>query len=101
MGSNIENVRSQDYDDMTSGIGFLITVHNRNHLASVMRRLRALPPVLRIMRLMPSAPVALRSARARGVAGTVDPATRPGAVGYDTAAVPARGRGGFFLSGGE
>jgi guanosine-3',5'-bis(diphosphate) 3'-pyrophosphohydrolase len=98
MGSNIENVRSQDYDDMTTSIGFLITVHNRDHLASVMRRLRALAPVLRIMRVMPSAPVATRSARVRG--GTADVAARPAGSGYDSA-VPARGRGGFFLSRGE
>jgi RelA/SpoT family (p)ppGpp synthetase len=51
MGSNIENVRSQERDGMTSTISFLVTVHNRRHLARVMRRLRALPPVMRIVRV--------------------------------------------------
>jgi (p)ppGpp synthase/HD superfamily hydrolase len=51
MGSNIENVRSQERDGTSSTISFLINVHGRGHLASIMRRLRALGPVLRIVRV--------------------------------------------------
>jgi guanosine-3',5'-bis(diphosphate) 3'-pyrophosphohydrolase len=51
MGSNIENVRSQERDGMSSTISFLVTVRDRRNLASVMRRLRSLPPVMRIARV--------------------------------------------------
>jgi guanosine-3',5'-bis(diphosphate) 3'-pyrophosphohydrolase len=51
MGSNIENVRTQERDGMSSTIGFLINVRGRRHLAAIMRRLRALDPVLRIVRV--------------------------------------------------
>jgi guanosine-3',5'-bis(diphosphate) 3'-pyrophosphohydrolase len=51
MGSNIENVRSQERDGLSSTISFLINVRGRRHLAAIMRRLRALGPVLRIVRV--------------------------------------------------
>ncbi len=51
MGSNIENVRSQERDGMSSTISFLVNVRGRRHLAATMRRLRALPEVMRIVRV--------------------------------------------------
>jgi len=51
MGCNIENVSSHERDGMSSTIGFLVNVHGRRHLASIIRRLRALGPVLRIVRV--------------------------------------------------
>jgi len=51
MGSNIENVRSDERDGMTSTINFLVNVSDRVHLAQIMRRLRALPTVMRIARV--------------------------------------------------
>jgi (p)ppGpp synthase/HD superfamily hydrolase len=51
MGSNIENVSSHDHDNMTSTLRFLVSVHDRRHLALIRSRLRALPPVISITRL--------------------------------------------------
>jgi guanosine-3',5'-bis(diphosphate) 3'-pyrophosphohydrolase len=51
MGSNIENVRSQDPDGMTSILNLLVSVRGRRHLEQIMRRLRALPVVMRIVRV--------------------------------------------------
>ncbi len=51
MDSNIENVRSQERDGMSSTISFLLNVRGRRHLAATMRRLRALPEVMRIQRV--------------------------------------------------
>lgn len=51
MGSNIENVRSHDRDGMTSTISFLVNVRDRRHLAKIMRHLRALPAVMRLVRI--------------------------------------------------
>ncbi len=52
MGSNIENVGMEERDGLTSTLDFVIVVNNRKHLAQIMRRLRALPPVMRIYRLL-------------------------------------------------
>jgi guanosine-3',5'-bis(diphosphate) 3'-pyrophosphohydrolase len=49
-GSNIENVGIADGDGLTNTLKFRITVHNREHLASVMRRVRSIPAVIRITR---------------------------------------------------
>ena len=49
-GSNIENVKTHEQDGMTSTISFLVNVRGRRHLAGIMRRLRALPVVMRIER---------------------------------------------------
>ena len=49
-GSNIENVGIEDGDGLTNTLKFRISVHNRQHLASVMRRVRSIPPVIRISR---------------------------------------------------
>jgi (p)ppGpp synthase/HD superfamily hydrolase len=48
--SNIENVGIEERDGLTNVLRFRITVHNRQHLASVMRRVRNIPAVIRISR---------------------------------------------------
>jgi guanosine-3',5'-bis(diphosphate) 3'-pyrophosphohydrolase len=48
--SNIENVGMEERDGLTNVLLFRITVHNRQHLASVMRRVRNIPSVIRISR---------------------------------------------------
>ncbi|PLY17079.1 MAG: guanosine-3',5'-bis(diphosphate) 3'-diphosphatase [Sedimenticola sp.] len=50
MGSNIENVGMKERDGLTSTLQFVMTVKDRRHLANIMRRLRAIPTVLRIAR---------------------------------------------------
>jgi GTP diphosphokinase / guanosine-3',5'-bis(diphosphate) 3'-diphosphatase len=50
-GSNIEYVNSREKDGMTSTLDFTINVQGRAHLATIMRRLRQIPLVLRITRL--------------------------------------------------
>lgn len=52
MGSNIENVNMDELDGLTSALRFVIKVEDRKHLARIIRRLRALPPVLRISRML-------------------------------------------------
>jgi GTP diphosphokinase / guanosine-3',5'-bis(diphosphate) 3'-diphosphatase len=51
MGSNIENVQSREKDGTNSALDFLLMVHSRKHLAQIMRRLRAIPLVMRIRRM--------------------------------------------------
>ncbi len=48
--SNIENVGIEEGDGLTNSLKFLLTVRNRQHLASIMRRVRNIPPVIRITR---------------------------------------------------
>jgi len=48
--SNIENVAIEERDGLTNVLRFVISVHNRQHLASVMRRVRNIPAVIRINR---------------------------------------------------
>ncbi|MES9897620.1 MAG: bifunctional GTP diphosphokinase/guanosine-3',5'-bis pyrophosphate 3'-pyrophosphohydrolase [Sedimenticola sp.] len=50
MGSNIENVVTEERDGLTSTLDFIITVDDRIHLAKIMKRLRQLKPVMRIYR---------------------------------------------------
>lgn len=50
MGSNIEKVKTHERDGMTSTISFRVIVRGRKHLAGIMRRLHALPLVMRIER---------------------------------------------------
>ncbi len=50
MGSNIENVDIEERDGMTSSLIFTITIHDRVHLARLMRRIRAIQLVMRIYR---------------------------------------------------
>ncbi len=49
--SNIENVAIEERDGLTNTLIFTITVHNRKHLANIMRRVRGIPSVVRISRL--------------------------------------------------
>jgi (p)ppGpp synthase/HD superfamily hydrolase len=48
--SNIENVGIEERDGLTNKLQFTITVHNRQHLARVMRRVRNIPAVIKITR---------------------------------------------------
>ena len=50
MGCNIENVDIEERDGMTSSLIFTITVHDRLHLARLMRRIRSIQLVMRIYR---------------------------------------------------
>lgn len=49
-GANINNVDIEERDGRISSLGFVITVHDRQHLASIMRHVRALEQVTRIRR---------------------------------------------------
>ncbi|HET7176265.1 MAG TPA: bifunctional GTP diphosphokinase/guanosine-3',5'-bis pyrophosphate 3'-pyrophosphohydrolase [Gammaproteobacteria bacterium] len=49
-GSNIEHVNLQERDDQASVLTFVFAVRNRNHLARLLRRLRAMPEVMRVQR---------------------------------------------------
>jgi guanosine-3',5'-bis(diphosphate) 3'-pyrophosphohydrolase len=48
--SNIENVGIEERDGLTNNLLFTITVHNRQHLARVMRRVRNITSVIKITR---------------------------------------------------
>jgi GTP diphosphokinase / guanosine-3',5'-bis(diphosphate) 3'-diphosphatase len=50
MGSNIENVALEERGGITTTITFTLTAKNRQHLARIMRRVRAIPSVMRIYR---------------------------------------------------
>jgi len=50
-GVDIENVVMEDRDGFSIGLLYQIKVHDRHHLASMMRRLRRIPSVMRIYRL--------------------------------------------------
>jgi (p)ppGpp synthase/HD superfamily hydrolase len=50
MGSNIENVHLEERDGLTVAMNFHITVRDRKHLATIMRGIRRLKPVMRITR---------------------------------------------------
>jgi len=49
-GSNIENVSSSDRDGLSSILTFVISVHDRLHLAKIMRHLYKLPSVVKVSR---------------------------------------------------
>jgi (p)ppGpp synthase/HD superfamily hydrolase len=49
-GSNIDDIRSEERDGLTSTLHLVLSVHDRKHLARIMRRLRAIPEVMRIVR---------------------------------------------------
>jgi RelA/SpoT family (p)ppGpp synthetase len=48
--SNIESVAIEERDGLTNNLRFTITVHNRQHLAAVMRGVRKIRSVIRITR---------------------------------------------------
>jgi GTP pyrophosphokinase len=50
MGSNIENVSFDERDGTSITLTFALTVKNRVHLARIMRRIRAVPEVMKVMR---------------------------------------------------
>jgi len=50
MGSNIDQVEVQEHEAQTSTLSFLFQVHDRDHLATVMRRIRSMPQVIRVYR---------------------------------------------------
>ncbi len=51
-GSNIEDVRSEERDGLSTSLRFVVSVKGRKHLASIMRRLKKIPFVLRINRVI-------------------------------------------------
>jgi GTP pyrophosphokinase/guanosine-3',5'-bis(diphosphate) 3'-pyrophosphohydrolase len=51
LGCNIENVSIVNQDEQTSTDFMILTVHDRVHLAQLMRELRKLPVVLKISRV--------------------------------------------------
>ncbi|MDX1443095.1 MAG: bifunctional GTP diphosphokinase/guanosine-3',5'-bis pyrophosphate 3'-pyrophosphohydrolase [Gammaproteobacteria bacterium] len=50
MGSNIEQVNVQERDGSTSVMNLLFSVHDRKHLANIMRSIRKMPDVLKMTR---------------------------------------------------
>jgi RelA/SpoT family (p)ppGpp synthetase len=50
MGSNIDQVSVNERDTQTSTLSFQFLVRDRDHLAKVMRRIRSMPPVMRVYR---------------------------------------------------
>jgi len=50
MDSNIENVQLEERDGLAVAINLLIAVHDRKHLANIMRQIKRLKPVMRISR---------------------------------------------------
>jgi len=51
-GSNIEDVRSEERDGLSTSLRFVVSVKGRKHLASIIRRLKKVPFVLRINRVI-------------------------------------------------
>lgn len=49
-GSNIDEVRTEEKDGLTSSLHFVVSVSGRRHLAAIMRSLRKIPSVMRIYR---------------------------------------------------
>ncbi len=51
-GSNIEDVRSEERDGLSTSLRFILLVRGRKHLVHIMRRLKKVPFVLRIKRVI-------------------------------------------------
>jgi len=51
-GSNIEDVRSEERDGLSTSLRFTVSVRNRKHLAAIFRRIRGIPSVLKVARLI-------------------------------------------------
>jgi len=49
-GSNIDEVRTEEIDGLSSSLYFVVSVSGRRHLAAIMRSLRKIPSVMRIYR---------------------------------------------------
>ena len=50
-GANIENVDMKDRDDRYTALSFIIEVHDRIHLAQVLRRIRQIKSVSQLTRV--------------------------------------------------
>jgi RelA/SpoT family (p)ppGpp synthetase len=51
--SNIENINAEEYDGRYFSVSLTITVHNRKHLARVLRKMRNTKSVIRVIRRKP------------------------------------------------
>lgn len=51
-GSNIEDVRSEERDGLSTSLRFVVSVRDRKHLANIIRRLKNVPFVLRVGRVI-------------------------------------------------
>ncbi len=51
-GSNIEDVRSEERDGLSTSLRFTLTVRGRKHLAAIFRHIRAIPSVLKVSRVI-------------------------------------------------
>ena len=51
-GSNIEDVRSEERDGLSTSLRFVVSVRNRKHLAQIIRRLKNVQFVLRVARVI-------------------------------------------------
>jgi (p)ppGpp synthase/HD superfamily hydrolase len=51
-GSNIEDVRSEERDGLSTSLRFTIMVRDRKHLAEIFRGIRRIPSVLKVSRLI-------------------------------------------------
>jgi guanosine-3',5'-bis(diphosphate) 3'-pyrophosphohydrolase len=51
LDANIDTVNIEERDGLNSAIDFIVEVRDRVHLAAILRRLRALEPVIRINRM--------------------------------------------------
>ena len=51
-GANIEDVRSEERDGLSTSLRFVISVRDRKHLAGIIRRLKHVPFVLRVNRVI-------------------------------------------------
>ena len=51
-GANIEDVRSEERDGLSTSLRFVVSVRDRKHLASIIRRLKNVPFVLRVNRVI-------------------------------------------------
>lgn len=50
LGANIDNMNVEERDGRQSSMTVVLEVHDRQHLASIMRRIRSIEPVMRISR---------------------------------------------------
>lgn len=55
--SNIENIRAQERDQHHFNVDLTISVHNRVHLARIMKKVRKRKDILRVVRMRPKAEI--------------------------------------------
>jgi GTP pyrophosphokinase len=51
-GSNIDDVRSEERDGLSTSLRFVVSVSGRKHLANIIRRIKGMPFVLRVNRVI-------------------------------------------------